>query len=301
MAGPIKIKIKTLTPLWTGDVNGKCTKLKETGIIGSLRWWYEALVRGLGGYACDPTSDERCKLDQKKFQKTVKELVKKGGTVEEATQKALDEQICPVCQLFGCTGWKKKLKFEITEINGRFSDGFMGKFILKLLEIKKLREEEKWLLEKTLNIISEYGSIGGKTTRKPQKHPIAGKDYGLIEIIQNIKSSIKRESIENWLKLNKTKLKDKQNKEWPNFRYFFFIKGVYLNRIQINTLMNKFDYLKGFPRNGKGKGKRIFSFKSGGGRIWGYVKDNSMLKEVTNYISAEFKISNIKKFEDVIK
>jgi len=58
----MQIKIKTLTPLWTGDANGNCETLKETGIIGSLRWWYEALVRGLGRYACDPTSDKKCEL-----------------------------------------------------------------------------------------------------------------------------------------------------------------------------------------------------------------------------------------------
>ena len=49
------IEIKTLTPIWTGGVKGSCDILRETGIIGSMRWWYEAIVRGLGGDACDPT------------------------------------------------------------------------------------------------------------------------------------------------------------------------------------------------------------------------------------------------------
>ncbi|HHF52316.1 MAG TPA: type III-B CRISPR module RAMP protein Cmr1, partial [Candidatus Aminicenantes bacterium] len=40
------MKIKTLTPIWTGGVGGRCDRLHETGIIGSLRWWYEAIVRG---------------------------------------------------------------------------------------------------------------------------------------------------------------------------------------------------------------------------------------------------------------
>jgi len=51
------VKIKALTPLWTGDAERKSNKIRETGIIGSLRWWYEALIRGLGGNACDPTND----------------------------------------------------------------------------------------------------------------------------------------------------------------------------------------------------------------------------------------------------
>jgi CRISPR type III-B/RAMP module RAMP protein Cmr1 len=37
------VKIKALTPIWTGDAQGKNSRLRETGIIGSLRWWYEEL------------------------------------------------------------------------------------------------------------------------------------------------------------------------------------------------------------------------------------------------------------------
>ena len=64
----MKIKVRTLTPIWTGDVNGKCTKLRETSIIGSLRWWFEAIVRRFGGYACNPASnneEERCSHSDK--------------------------------------------------------------------------------------------------------------------------------------------------------------------------------------------------------------------------------------------
>lgn len=48
------IRIKPLTPLWTGNEKRESKVLRETGILGSLRWWYEAVVRGLGGKACDP-------------------------------------------------------------------------------------------------------------------------------------------------------------------------------------------------------------------------------------------------------
>ncbi len=47
--------------LWTGDVNGRNERLITTGLLGSLRWWLEVLVRGLGGSACDPTDEKtRC-------------------------------------------------------------------------------------------------------------------------------------------------------------------------------------------------------------------------------------------------
>ncbi len=115
----MEFKLKTLTPIWTGGVEGKCDRLHETGIIGSLRWWYEALVRGLGGYACDPTSDERCQLNQEKFHKAIK----RGKTVQEA----LDEQICPACQLFGCTGWGRKFRFHVDPLNQSYAPFVIAK------------------------------------------------------------------------------------------------------------------------------------------------------------------------------
>ncbi|NOZ59383.1 MAG: type III-B CRISPR module RAMP protein Cmr1, partial [Euryarchaeota archaeon] len=104
----MEVRIRTLTPLWTGDVDRKCRRIRETGIIGSLRWWYEALVRGLGGYACDPTSVDRCELNQKRFQRAIKD--------NRSIQEALDEQICPACQLFGCTGWSRRFKVEMENL-----------------------------------------------------------------------------------------------------------------------------------------------------------------------------------------
>ena len=97
------VKIKALTPLWTGDTERKCNEIRETGIIGSLRWWYEALIRGLGGNACDPTSSDenkKCRLDDKQFKR---------------------EQICPACQLFGCTGWSRKFFLHTEALNDSFA------------------------------------------------------------------------------------------------------------------------------------------------------------------------------------
>lgn len=92
----LTVQIKTLTPIWTGGVYGNCDRLHETGIIGSLRWWYEAIVRGLGGYACDPTGDGACKLS--------------GNEKNEEDRKV---KLCPVCYLFGCTGWRRRFQLQI--------------------------------------------------------------------------------------------------------------------------------------------------------------------------------------------
>jgi len=96
------IQIKTLTPLWTGDIDGKCSRIKETGVIGSLRWWYEELMKASGEDICNPTADnseERCD--------------KENG------------DICQVCRLFGCTGQKKKFGLRIS---GDFTDSTFVKY-----------------------------------------------------------------------------------------------------------------------------------------------------------------------------
>lgn len=111
----MEITIKTLTPLWTGGIEtGKMDRIHETSLIGSLRWWYEAIVRGLGGTACDPTSDNpehRCQFDTKAYEDAKKQNDPK------AIEKGLTT-VCHVCRLFGCTGWKRRfeLKTSASEI-----------------------------------------------------------------------------------------------------------------------------------------------------------------------------------------
>ena len=90
----LEITLKTLTPIWTGGADGSMDRLHETSIIGSLRWWYEAIVRGLGGHACDPTQ-HTCIYD---------------------TDKA-NNGLCDVCQLFGTTGWRRRFRLVITGQN----------------------------------------------------------------------------------------------------------------------------------------------------------------------------------------
>ena len=91
----IKVVIRTLTPIWTGGAEtGKCDRIHETGILGSLRWWMEVLVRGLGGEACDPT-DQKCLYDP--------------------NSKKPNNGICKVCEVFGATNWKRRFRLEIKD------------------------------------------------------------------------------------------------------------------------------------------------------------------------------------------
>lgn len=90
----MEVKIQTLTPIWTGGIeSGKCDRIHETGLLGSLRWWMEVLVRGMGGVVCDPT-EQKCSYDSKKP----------------------NNGLCKVCEVFGATGWKRQFRLEVQEI-----------------------------------------------------------------------------------------------------------------------------------------------------------------------------------------
>lgn len=83
----LDLKLTTLTPLWTGDVGMNMPPSpKVMGLGGSMRWWYEAIVRGLGITACDPTAHS-CQSE--------------GGALGN---------VCAACRLFGCTGWAQMFR-----------------------------------------------------------------------------------------------------------------------------------------------------------------------------------------------
>ncbi len=89
----MNLTLQTLTPLWTGGTDPKnMDRVHETGIIGSLRWWYEAILRGLVGNnsICNPTgeADRRCNYEKHR-------------------------PVCKACDLFGATGWKRRFRLEI--------------------------------------------------------------------------------------------------------------------------------------------------------------------------------------------
>jgi len=233
------VNLKTLTPLWTGDANGKCDDLKESGIIGSLRWWYEALLRGLGSNVHDPTDESsRCKLDQKKFQ----EDINSGKSVLDALK---EQNICPACQLFGCSGWARKFRLEISfretsfnytipevwigtreKRNNRYLKrkvgGFMpnGSIVLTFIPLKDISKKEWVLLNSTLKVIEDYGAIGAHTSQ----------GNGVIKIV------------ENNLPYKNEKCKDiqfdKSKNSLPSLDKFFFYKFKLEFKEDISKLIN---------------------------------------------------------------
>jgi len=71
----VEYRLKTLTPIWTGDINMQVDRIHETGILGSLRWWFEVFVRRVGGYVCDPVQKDvsdsvqhkKCRFNVEKY------------------------------------------------------------------------------------------------------------------------------------------------------------------------------------------------------------------------------------------
>lgn len=104
MSEPLQVTLQTLTPLWTGGVDGSMDRIHESGILGSLRWWYEAIVRGLGGEACDPT-EHACNIDAEKY--------KEGAELPER-ERLRAAGLCDACQLFGATGWRRRFRLDVT-------------------------------------------------------------------------------------------------------------------------------------------------------------------------------------------
>ena len=151
-------KLKALTPIFTGDASRRGERTILTGIMGSLRWWFEVLVRGLGGKACDPTTKEvRCPQDSSK--------------------KPTDPgHHCVVCELFGYTGWARKFRLMVVDKDGKTiqnqikeddSDDGSNIFILRFIPLHPIAPEEWCLLDATLRLIANYGALGGKTVFKP--------------------------------------------------------------------------------------------------------------------------------------
>ena len=272
-------QFKALTGLWTGSVtleekNGQIKektgpdRLITTGMLGSIRWWFEVLVRGLGGNACDP-SDTKCE----------------------------DRNHCVVCELFGCTGWARKFRFEVLDENsGTKTDQIKQNqtFSLCFTAIRPIRVEEWTLLDATLRLIVEYGAIGGKTVFKPtDESNRAGRlhhnDYGLVQMVtpQQYDGTGRDDLgkyLSKWRKLNHGEF------AWASLQHFWCVNGKYLARQNGNS--SAFNCVIGRPEpkqqsgqndswiagrrpdrrnNVEAESKKVFSFKDPA-RTFGFVK-----------------------------
>jgi len=287
--GTLTVHLRTLTPIWTGGVDQSRDRLRETGLIGSLRWWYEALVRGLGGYACDPTSEGRCP--------------------DEYGRR------CAACELFGCTGWARKFRLRVLDEQGRVVQNALAAnqtVQLQFLELRPMSDEERWLLTKAVEIAAKYGALGGKTTLKPQRDHRKGADNGIVKVI-SIPDLTKPDDIARFL----AQFRRVTPEDAADLRWFFFVKGAFLWRRQMNALLGLSEngqrvignepyqqFLRGRrgDRTHEAISKKLFSFQVNGGRIWGYARDDKMRDTIIGQIHQQLEGRNytVKTGEEVL-
>ncbi len=210
----LKVVVRTLTPIYTGGVDGTMDRIHETGILGSLRWWYEAIVRGLGGTACDPTTDGRCPDNEGNY--------------------------CDVCAVFGATGlqrafrvegpnwWNEEPQAKLTVKMHRnrrhrgwhLGRGFMGQADLKFTPLRLpegLTQEDLWQsLLLTWTLLAEWGGLGPKTQQ----------GYGVVQAeFEGATLDVER-ALKAFDRLrNRTSRRQvRYNKHWPSLDGFFFAK-----------------------------------------------------------------------------
>lgn len=278
--------VKALTPIWTGDATGANGRLITTGLLGSIRWWFEVLVRGFGGSACDPSDPSgRCPDERRR---------------------------CVVCELFGCTGWARKFRFQVLDKDDGTQSSAIQKdtaFKLRLIPVRPLQPEQWALINLTLRLIAEYGALGGKTIYKPsdeqnRQNMPHHRDYGLVEITQTPTVTgrdlrqLKAHVCESgWRSVNHG------DSAWASLEVFWCVNGRYLARQNGNTsTFNRVigrpepkdqaggndSWLAGRrPRDNVGpESKKIFSFKSPA-RTFGFMKPGtSTLHDVKQSLRA---------------
>lgn len=244
------VTVKPLTPLRTGDISGNYSCVRETGIIGSLRWWYEAILRGFGLSVCDPTSDKRCNYDKNK-----------------------KDNICPACNLFGCTGRSRRFRLVVqnaTDINNdtittikirnhpknnghkgwRIPSSLKNEFTLKFVPLFK-EGFDKDSLYYTLKLIEKFGALGGKTSSGQGIIKIDWENFGYTPIgidkwINGLKS--KRNGLDN-------KSNNKSQPYVPDLSDFICVTILLNDKSSADQIWKKLG-LTGWKIENKGKEKK---------------------------------------------
>jgi CRISPR-associated protein Cmr1 len=212
--------LKALTDIWTGDASRRGERLISTGLLGSIRWWFEVVVRGLGGSACDPTRPEnRCPDSRKK-----------------PTERG---HHCVVCELFGCTAWARKFRFDVLGSDGMMQQGQIKAgqtFQLRFTPLRPIVDEEWALLDATIRIIADYGAIGGKTVYKPTEESSRQseqhhQDFGLVKLVSvPPDSQFKEREVRRYVSLPEWRKLNHGDFGWASLQNFWCVHGRHLSR-----------------------------------------------------------------------
>lgn len=266
-------ELQALTDLWTGDANTaeskNANRLITTGLLGSIRWWFEVLVRGLGGAPCDPSANQKA---------------------------CLDNQHCVVCELFGCTGWARKFRFDVRNAQGAVITSKLAKpmtFHLRFTPLRAVKAEEWALVELTLRLISEFGALGGKTVLKPstQNNKTQHGDFGLVKLVTAPTTTHTRQQLANYAGGWEQK-PTVNGAVWASCSHMWFVDGKHLTRTSDSA--SSFNSVLGRPEakssssggdswraGSRGVSKKVFSFKAPA-RTFGFVQQTNEFDSVRN-------------------
>ena len=212
------ISLKIKTPLWTGDVDSKSDLLQSTGIIGSLRWWTEVILRGMDNFVCDPAGNDRCPKEK-----------------EDGNKKI--SLYCSACLIFGTTGMRRIFRLEINggarifdggSINirpdGRNRGWYLGSGLKERVDLHIIslnRDFDENLVLVPLTIVAKWGGVGAKTQH----------GYGILEIegcpkidFNDFRNAIEKITEKQKLSSLKLRLRSGSNNGLPNLKEMFFAK-----------------------------------------------------------------------------
>lgn len=174
----VPIRLETLTPLWTGGPRaGYVDRLHETGLLGSLRWWFEVLVRSVGGAVKPPNGSSSAVLDLEKYKNLTTRQKNDPAKLKECG-------LCDVSLIFGATNWKRKFRLEIEDhtceqhisnvkidtTSGNEAQWFFNRSARRgnfVLNITPLTQEKALfdpaIIEGLVKFISDWGGLGART------------------------------------------------------------------------------------------------------------------------------------------
>jgi CRISPR-associated protein Cmr1 len=240
----VVLSLEIKTPIWTGDIDTRSNLLQSTGFLGSIRWWIEAILRGMGKYACDPTGSTRCP--------------RQGDT---------QKMYCPVCLIFGASGMRRLFRLEVGGGEILFDgdaikiipckrrrgwylgSGIKGSMRLKVTSLDKDFDESLVLIP--LILASKWGGIGAKTQH----------GYGVVEVENQPDSDFNKfkEALERIIKNKISRLnlgeRHENDDSLPNLKEMFFAK------VRFEANYNWWRNVDGIALSGqRGQGYRYPSF-----------------------------------------
>lgn len=119
-----EVKFKTITPLFTGDVDQEMIEIKPASIMGSLRFWFEVICHfsGFNKHFKDDNKKKRIENTQKIYTNILYNEAKQNKKIpkHEVCEKL---GLSPTEYYFGATSWESKIGIETIKLTNECSFG----------------------------------------------------------------------------------------------------------------------------------------------------------------------------------